>query len=124
MTLPLQPEGRRRPPRQKLAHPSPVVLRFASGIRVRGKLHVISITGGLIALSDLLGRGSRAKLMFLTEAGAVLGTAEMLIPISTTMQPFRFVEIGDGDQSRIQGTIHSAVERDRRDRESIVNDRA
>jgi hypothetical protein len=62
--------------------------------------------------------------MFLTEAGAVLGTAEMLIPISTTMQPFRFVEIGDGDQSRIQGTIHSAVERDRRDRESIVNDRA
>jgi hypothetical protein len=93
-------------------------------MRVRGKLHVISITGGLIALTDVLGRGSRAKLMFLTEAGVVLGTAEMLVPISTTMQPFRFVEIGDDDQSRIQCTIHSAADRDRRDQQSIVNDRA
>jgi hypothetical protein len=62
--------------------------------------------------------------MFLTEAGAVLGTAEMLIPISTTMQPFRFVEIADDDQSRIEGTIHSSMERSRRDQQSIVNDRA
>jgi hypothetical protein len=93
-------------------------------MRLRGKLQVISITGGLLALSDVVGRGSRARLMFLTEAGAVLGTAEMLVPISTTLQPFRFVEIGDDDQSRIQGSIHSSMERNRRDHQSIVNERA
>src|ERR1700730_808259 len=102
MTLPPQSKPVQRPPRQKLVNPAAVVLRVPSGSRVRGKLQVISVTGGLLSLSELLEQGSIARLMFMTDVGSVQGTAEMLIPISATLQPFRFVAINRDDQSRIK----------------------
>jgi hypothetical protein len=122
-----QSEFRGRParaPRQKLTHPTPAVLRFPSGGQVRARLQVISITGGLLFLPNLLDRGTCGKLMFLTDSGAVLGTAEMLIPISTSLQPFRFVAIDSDDQSRIKKSVRDGAEQNMRDRLSIYYDRA
>jgi hypothetical protein len=105
-------------------NPVAVVLRVPSGSRVRGKLQVISVTGGLLSLSELLEQGSVTRVMFMTDVGSVQGTAEMLVPISATLQPFRFVAIDHNDQSRIKDSIESGTEKSRRDRQSLVHHRA
>ncbi len=67
-----------------------------------GRLEVFSSTGGLLCLSKPLIRGTRIKVMFLTQTGPVMGSAEMLTPVSWTQQPFRFVALAAGDQRRLQ----------------------
>ena len=109
-----------RSPRLQFANPTSAVLRFQSGLRVRGKLQVISVTGGLLYLESPLDQGSRVHLMFLTDAGTVLGTAEMLPSFSGTQQPFRFVTIDENHEHRIRDLIQSSVDQNR---QSIVKDR-
>lgn len=121
----LQSETRGRPPRLKLTQTTPAVLRFPSGDRVQGRLQVISVTGGLLWLSNPLDQGARAKLMFMIEqAGTVLGTAEMLNPISSTQQPFKFVEIAKDDRSRLNRVIQCSADKNWQDHQAIVRDRA
>jgi hypothetical protein len=79
----------RRAPRIRTTERTPAVLRFQSGDCVQGRLEVFSSTGGLLCLSKPLIRGTRIKVMFLTQTGPVMGSAEMLTPVS-------------GDQRRLQ----------------------
>ena len=109
-----------RSPRLQFAHPTSAVLRFQSGLRVRGKLQVISVTGGLLYLDSPLNQGTRVHLMFLTDAGTVLGTAEMLPSLSGTQQPFRFVTIDENNEHRLRDMIQSSFNQNR---QSIVKDR-
>src|SRR5258708_38230756 len=92
LSLP-QSQPPRRAARLHLAETTVAVLRFKSGRCVPAKLQVLSVTGGLLWLSKPLplDLGSDAKLMFLIRSGLVLGAAEMLHPISWSLQPFRFV---------------------------------
>jgi hypothetical protein len=62
--------------------------------------------------------------MFLTDAGTVLGTAELLPSLSDTLQPFRFLAINDDHEQRLRDLIQLSLERNRLDQRSIVNDRA
>jgi hypothetical protein len=101
MTCPA-PSLARRAPRVRTTERTPAVLRFQSGDCVTGRLEVFSSTGGLLCLSKPLIRGTRIKVMFLTHTGPVLGSAEMLTPVSWTQQPFRFVALASGDQRRLQ----------------------
>ena len=118
--LSLQTEAHWRSPRLQFAHTTPAVLRFQNGRRVRGKLQVISVTGGLLYLDSPLDHGTRVHLMFLTDAGTVLGTAEMLPSLSGTQQPFRFVTIDENNEHRLRDMIQSSVNQNR---QSIVKDR-
>src|SRR5260370_18793483 len=99
-----------RSPRARLADITPAVLRWPDGCRHRGKLETISLTGGLLSMPNLLDRGSRIKLMFLTHTGPVLGAAEMLSPVSTTRQPFRLVALEEGDQVRLRAVVQSFLD--------------
>jgi hypothetical protein len=101
MTCPA-PSLSRRAPRIRTTERTPAVLRFQSGDCVTGRLEVFSSTGGLLCLSKPLIRGTRIKVMFLTQTGPVMGSAEMLTPVSWTEQPFRFVGLASGDQRRLQ----------------------
>ena len=94
-----------RPPRLRITDITPVVLRLADGGCHRGKLETISLTGGLLSLPQVLNQGSRISLMFLTHAGSVCGTAEMLNPVSTEQQPFRFVALERDDQQRLRTMV-------------------
>jgi hypothetical protein len=96
-----------RSPRVRLADITPAVLRLPDGRSHRGKLETVSLTGGLLSMAKMLDRGSRIKLMFLTHTGPVLGAAEMLSPVSTTRQPFRFVALEEGDQRRLRAVVQS-----------------
>lgn len=96
------PSAARRPPRVRATEHTPAVLRLPSGDCATASLDVISSTGGLLRLSKPLIRGTRIKVMFLTQSGPVLGAAEMLTPVSWTEQPFRFVALAHSDQRRLQ----------------------
>ena len=92
-------------PRARLEGRNPAVLRFADGQTTGANLRVISVTGGLLSLSEPVVQGSQVKLIFLTGAGAVLGGAEMLPPVSNGLQPFRFVSLADDDHRRLEALI-------------------
>jgi hypothetical protein len=94
------PHANWRSPRARLADVTPAVLRLPDGRRHRGELESISLTGGLLSI----------KLMFLTQTGPVAGAAEMLTPVSATRQPFRFVELEDGDQSRLRAVVQGSLD--------------
>lgn len=98
-----------RSPRVQLTDIMPAVLRLPDGCRHRGQLETLSLTGGLLSMTNMLDCGSRIKLMFLTQTGPVLGAVEMLNPVSTTRQPFRFVALAEGDQYRLRTVIQSSL---------------
>ncbi len=100
-----QPSPPWRFPRAHLQGQNPAVLRFANGQTAGAKLEVISVTGGLLSLSRPVDQGSQVKLIFLTGAGAVLGGAEMLPPVTNELQPFRFVSLAADDQRRLGDLI-------------------
>jgi len=98
-----------RPPRLRMANITPAVLRFADGRRAPAELRVVSVTGGLLCLSQPVLNGLQAKVMFLSSAGPVVGAAEMLSPVSTKLQPFRFTALEQADQRRLQTAINASV---------------
>jgi hypothetical protein len=103
-----------RAPRTRFAETTPAVLRCQDGHRVRGKLQSISLSGGLLGVPKPLDCGAQVKLMFLTGSGSVLGVAEMLSPITWSLQPFKFVKLYDDDEIRLQAAIQSSLDRTRR----------
>src|SRR5947207_11420573 len=117
-----QPTTQRRAERVRLDESIPAVVRFTDGNRASGRLKVVSMTGGLLSLARPIRQGSVGKLMFLTPAGSVLGSAEMLTPMSWELQPFKFVALRDDDESRLQKTIKSSLEQARRDNREAVRD--
>jgi hypothetical protein len=105
MTFLPQRSGAQRSPRVSLPEVTPAVVRIENGWRVNGKLQVVSLTGGLLSLSKPLNHGSEVKLMFVTEAGTVLGAAEMLRPLPSGSQPFKFTMLLEDDRRRLQNAI-------------------
>ena len=112
-----QPPMPRRPDRARFTDTIPAVLRFPDGQRSSGRLRVVSVTGGLLSLPRPIRQGSVAKLMFLTSAGSILGSAEMLSPVSWELQPFRFVGLRDDDHSRLQAAVRSCLQDDQQNQE-------
>jgi hypothetical protein len=99
-----------RSPRARLADITPVVFRLSDGSCFRGNLEIISLTGGLVSISNVLDRSSRVTLMFLTQTGLVQATAEMLSPVSRTRQPFRFVALEEGAHRKLRTVVQSFLD--------------
>ena len=98
----------RRSARAKLAGAVKVTLRLAKGVRIQGKLHELSASGGLVHLEEALPEGSTLMVVFESPAGLVKETAEMLPPHWATrgcLQPFRFTDPCERNQRRLQETL-------------------
>jgi hypothetical protein len=119
-----QPFANTRAPRLNLPDITHAVLRFEDGHRTQGQLETISLTGGLLSLSKPVDKKARVKLMFVTPTGPVLGTAEMLTPVSWSQQPFRFVGLEKEDQRRLHESIQSSFGKVNKDEEWIDKYRA
>jgi hypothetical protein len=109
----------RRIPRFRLTETTPAVLQFQNGLRISAELHVVSRNGGLLLLPELVHQGSVVELMFHTHRGAVLSTVEMLVPVTSTQQPFRFVALPESDQRTLQVAFQSGVYRNIDEEERI-----
>jgi hypothetical protein len=102
---------------------TPAVVRSRDGCR-KGKLQTVSLTGGILYLPKPVDQGAQVKLMFLTNSGSVLGAAEMLSPISWSLQPFKFLKLYDDDQRRLEATIQLTLKQRWRDRVQMERFRA
>lgn len=107
-----------RAPRVHLADLTPAVLRFQDGQRASAHLQVLSVNGGLLSVPGPIDQGSQVKLMFLTRTGAVLGAAEMLSPVTSTQQPFRFVALPVDDRRRLGAAIQSSLNKETANQEA------
>jgi hypothetical protein len=113
-----------RATRAYFAERTSAVLRLDDGRNVPGKLKVVSLTGGLLSVPHPIETGSNAKLMFLTGAGMVLGSAKMLSPLTWGLQPFRFVALACDDQNRLKNAIQRSIDQGRTDHGQIERSRA
>jgi hypothetical protein len=108
-----QPHRHHRATRIQLANQVPATLRLGGGIRARGRIHSVSVTGGLLQLAQALEAGDFVEIAFQTQAGAVRGMAEMLPPrqvsTQTTLQAFRFVVLEDDDHGAIRSMVNSKL---------------
>ena len=118
-----QSSGQRRAERVRLDESIPAVVRFNDGNRTSGRLKVVSLTGGLLSLPRPVRQGSVGKLMFLTPAGSVLGSAEMLTPMSWELQPFKFVSFSGDDHGRLETAIQSYLHKKRKNEQQQQRDR-
>lgn len=109
MSSPSPTHSGQRASRIKLTDSTPAVLRFKDGRNTSGKLQVVSVTGGLLSLQRAVHQGATAKLMFLTRKGPVLGAAEMLPPMSSTLQPFRFIALDKDNHRRLHQTVQAEL---------------
>jgi hypothetical protein len=114
----------RRGPRFRLTDITPAILQFQNGRRTAGELLVISHNGGLLLLPEPVPQGSVVELMLQTHKGPVLGTAEMLMPIASTQQPFRFLTLPESDEHTLQAASNSRLYRNTDEEERIEELRA
>jgi hypothetical protein len=109
-----QPHPTKRAARVQLGGSVLAAIRFDDGQRSRGKLFSISATGGLLKLAKPLSQGDFVEIGFQTKVGAVIGMAEMLSPTRKatdgTLQPFRFIALGDDDHRNLRMALQSVAD--------------
>jgi hypothetical protein len=119
-----QLDANRRIPRFRLTETTPAILQSQNSLRMAGELHVISRNGGLLLLPALVHQGSVVELLFHTHRGPVLGTVQMLMPVTSTQQPFRFVALPESDRRTLQAAFQSGLYRNIDEEERIEELRA
>jgi hypothetical protein len=91
------------------------LIKLNDGQKAKGKIQVISVTGGLLQLSNALSEGDFVEVAFQTTSGNVHGMAEMLNPVrsapGSVFQPFRFVALGDDDHQTLRMVVESVGDR-------------
>jgi len=111
MTYFPQPNPAQRARRVRLPGSVVVEVRSKGSQPVRAKLHVLSVTGGLLVLSEALEQGDFVEVAFQTSYGAIRGMAELLPARSKSksgcLQPFRFVALEDEDHTKLLTTLES-----------------
>lgn len=107
-----QSHSQRRSPRLQLSTTIPTLIKGGDGQRAQGKLQSISVTGGLLQLTNSLEQGDLVEVAFEMRSEGVAGMAEMLDPIGRgprgTLQPFRFLALGDDDHRVLRELVDRA----------------
>src|SRR6267154_4824756 len=110
-----QVHPQRRAPRIQVGGSVPAVVMLEDGQRTKAKLQTISVTGGLLRLARSLSQGDFVEVAFQIQGGAVRGMAEMLSPIRAasdgSLQPFRFVALGDDDHRTLRMAVDTVSDR-------------
>ncbi len=105
-------DSAKRPPRVKLAGTVLSMLRLENGRQIRGKLHILSTTGGLMHLDTSLDEGIKVEVMFHVGTCTVRNRARLLFPMWATkgcMQPFEFVEFANDERKKLQKELDGMI---------------
>jgi len=110
-----QPHPQQRAPRIQFNSLITALVQSDGGQRAKGRLYVVSMTGGLLRLAKALSDGDFVEVAFQTGSGPVHGMAEMLPPTRRAsdgvMQPFRFIALGDDDHRVLRMAVDSIADR-------------
>jgi len=99
-----------RPFRVKLRGSVLVLLRLPNRRDVRAAIHQLSVTGGVIHLEKPLDEKLEVQMIFHIGGATIRSRAQMLFPMWATqgwMQPFRFVDLSDGDRGSLDEHLKS-----------------
>ncbi len=110
VSLPVQ--APQRPFRVKLRGSILTVVRLPNRREVRGKLHQLSVTGGLMHIEKPLDEKLKIELVFQLGKTTVHEKAEMLFPMWATqgwLQPFRFIELPEANKNELETSLQSFV---------------
>jgi hypothetical protein len=90
---------------------TPALIKLGDGHRAKGRLQVISATGGLLQLPVAISEGDFVEVAFQTHSGDVNGMAEMLNPLrastGSVFQPFRFIALEDDAHQHLRMMVES-----------------
>jgi hypothetical protein len=100
----------RRAPRVKLAGAILALIQLENGRRVRGRVHQLSVSGGLLHLDDPLDEGIKVEVMFHVGNCTVRSKAAMLFPMWATqgcLQPFEFTDLAAENRRVLESDLRS-----------------
>jgi len=103
-----------RPFRVKLRGSILALIRLPNRRELRGKLHQISTTGGLLNLEKPLDEKLRIELIFHLGETTIRETVEMLFPMWATqgwLQPFRFVDLPEANKNILETSLQALFQR-------------
>jgi hypothetical protein len=102
-----------RAPRVKLAGTVLSLVCLENGRQTRGRLHQLSITGGLLHLDTPLDEGIKVEVIFHVRENTVRTKARMLFPMWATqgyLQPFEFVDLAPEDSGNLQADLQRLLD--------------
>jgi hypothetical protein len=105
--------SRPRAPRVKLAGTVLSLVCLENGRQTRGRLHQLSITGGLLHLETPLDESIKVEVIFHVGESTVRTKARMLFPMWATqgyLQPFEFLDLGAEDCSNLQADLQRLLD--------------
>jgi len=101
-----------RAPRVKLGGMVLALLKLQNGRQLRGRLHQLSVTGGLLQLEQPLDEGIKVEVIFHLGTSTVRSKARTLFPMWATqgcLQPFEFADLADADRSSLQADLQKLL---------------
>jgi hypothetical protein len=108
-----QPNTTARAPRVKLAGTVLSLVLLENGRQLHGRLHQLSINGGLLHLDKPLDEGIKVKLAFHVGKSTVRGKARLLFPMWATqgcLQPFAFDSLPEEDIQNLRVDLQKLLE--------------
>jgi hypothetical protein len=105
-------DAKTRPPRVKLLGTVLSMLRLENGRHVRGNLHMLSATGGLLHMPNALDEAIRVEVLFHVGRCTVRTPARMLFPMWATqgcLQPFEFLDLPEQERARLCAEIDAMI---------------
>lgn len=102
-----------RAPRVKLGGTVLALLRLENGRQLRGKLHQLSVSGGLLLLEAPLDEGIKVEVIFHVGTSTVRSQVRMLFPMWATqgcLQPFEFSGLAEEDRSNLRADLEKLLE--------------
>ena len=103
-----------RPFRVKLRGSVLTLIQLPNRRQVRGTLHQLSITGGLMHLEKPLDEKLKVEIIFHLGETTIREKAEIMFPMWATqgwLQPFRFIELPEASKNALESTLRSLVQR-------------
>jgi|SRR5579862_4251288 hypothetical protein len=106
-----------RPFRVKLRGSILALIRLPNRRELRGKLHQLSTTGGLLNVEQPLDEKLQVELIFQLGEATIREKAEMMFPMWATqgwLQPFRFVDVPEENKKILDSNLLLFVQRSQR----------
>jgi hypothetical protein len=103
-----------RPFRVKLRGSVLLLIRLPNRRELRGKLHQLSITGGLMHLEKPLDEKLKVELIFHLGETTIRENAEMMFPMWATqgwLQPFRFIDLSDANKDILEASLVAFIQK-------------
>jgi len=108
-----RPAGQDRPFRVKLRGSVLTLIRLPNQRQVRGKLHQLSTSGGLVHLEKPLDEKLKVEFIFHLGETTIRERAEIMFPMWATqgwLQPFRFIELPEATKNALETSLLSLVQ--------------